>query len=167
MVGRWCYLLISSIKTDMRVYSNCCHVSVEASELHFPHLSMLCDNCIQKNDLLLHESWDLSETDIILHAMSWSVCSEVPQCLPRYRVYFLPQALEFWTFAKWKNLLLAPGSKWRTHAQNVFFRWGHTDITHVIKWTRPSSSIFACCKQSETGWWKALLYTKLCPPGNL
>ena len=82
-------------------------------------------------------------------------------------VYFLPQALEFWTSAKWKNLLLAPGSKWRTHAQNVFFRWGRTDITHVIKWTRPSSSIFACCKRSKTGWWKALLYTKLCPPGNL
>ena len=78
MIGRWCYLHVSSIKTDMRVYNNCCNVLEEISELHFPHLSMLCNNWIQKNDYLLPESWDLSETDIILHAMSWSVCSEVP-----------------------------------------------------------------------------------------
>ena len=37
---------------------------------------MLCDNCVQKSDYLLHESWDLSETDIILHAMFWSVCKD-------------------------------------------------------------------------------------------
>ena len=39
-----------------------------------------------------------------------------------------------------------PGSKWRTHV------WVHysNGVIHVIKWTTPSSPIFAHCKQSKT-----------------
>ena len=33
---------------------------------------------------------------------------------------------------------------------------GDTDVIHVIKWTRPSPSIFAYCKRSETGRWEGL-----------
>ena len=31
-----------------------------------------------------------------------------------------------------------------------------TDVIHVIKWTRPSPSIFAYCKRSKTGRWEGL-----------
>ena len=31
-----------------------------------------------------------------------------------------------------------------------------TDVIHVIKWTRPSPSIFAYCKWSKTGQWEGL-----------
>ena len=31
-----------------------------------------------------------------------------------------------------------------------------TDIIYMIKWTRPSPSVFAYCKQSKTGWWEDL-----------
>ena len=31
-----------------------------------------------------------------------------------------------------------------------------TDVTHVIKWTRPSPSVFAYCKLLKTGWWEGL-----------
>jgi len=31
-----------------------------------------------------------------------------------------------------------------------------TDVIHVIKWTRPSPSVFAYWKWSKTGRWKSL-----------
>ena len=31
-----------------------------------------------------------------------------------------------------------------------------TDVIHVIKWTRPSPSVFAYCKRSKTGRWEGL-----------
>ena len=31
-----------------------------------------------------------------------------------------------------------------------------TDISYIIKWTRPAPSVFAYCKQSNTGWWEDL-----------
>ena len=30
------------------------------------------------------------------------------------------------------------------------------DVSRAIKWTRPSPSVFAYCKQSKTGWWEGL-----------
>ena len=31
-----------------------------------------------------------------------------------------------------------------------------TDVIHMIRWTRPSPSVFAYCKRSKTGWWEGL-----------
>ena len=33
---------------------------------------------------------------------------------------------------------------------------GRHNVVRVIKWTRPSPSIFACCKRSKTGRWEGL-----------
>ena len=43
---------------------------------------------------------------------------------------------------------------------NMFF-WSEsprvdTDVIHVIKWSRPSPSVFAYCKRSKTGRWEGL-----------
>ena len=60
--------------------------------------------------------------------------------------------------------------KLQDKASSLFFRWGtplstmvDTDVIHMIKWTRPSPSIFAHCKRSKTGRWE-VLGTRLVKP---
>ena len=38
----------------------------------------------------------------------------------------------------------------------LFIHLGRQNIIHMMKWTRPSLSVFAYCKQSKTGWWEGL-----------
>ena len=57
------------------------------------------------------------------------------------------------------------GQKPQDKSSSSFFRWGtppplyllgRQNIIHVMKWTRPSPSIFTYCKRSKTGRWEGL-----------
>ena len=78
--------------------------------------------------------------------------------------WFLPQALKFWTFTKWKayrSWLKTKNASGKcvlsiSDPSPPLSTKVDTDVIHMINDTRPSPSIFAYCKQSKTGQWEGL-----------
>ena len=74
---------------------------------------------------------------------------------------FVPQALEFWMFRKRK--ISCSWFETKNSCMKCVLSVGdpptfclHTNVIHMIKWMRPSPSIFAYYKLSKTGLWKGL-----------
>ena len=85
--------------------------------------------------------------DVVNFELSWmsswtrSICSNW-----RMSQHYCGVALDPCTPPMWSRYNLSPS--WSTKVD--------TDVIHVIKWTRPSPSVFVYCKQSKTGRWEGL-----------